>query len=176
MKNEAMEKNEQGQLVTFYLGRELYGIEIYKIQEVLHFREITRIPNAPEFVDGVIEVRDRVIPVVDLKRRLRVKDEASGKRRLLILDLADRPLGVIVDDISHVLAVSASQYEPLPESVKGENGEGCIARLARAGSRLIIVISPEHILTRQERKQLQDLDRPVRTEPTDVEPVHGLAG
>ena len=126
MENQTIESGDNGQLVTFRLGIETYGIDIFKIQEVLHFRKITSIPNAPE-------------------------------QRIVILDM-ERPLGIIVDDISKVLQLDASQYEALPEAVVGDHDGNCIARLARTEEELIIVISPERILTRRESKLLETFE------------------
>lgn len=168
MDEQVIGSGEKGQLVTFRLGRETYGIEIFKIQEVLHFREVTVIPNAPQFVEGVIELRDRVIPIVDLKKRLGVGENGEAKRRIVILDFDERPLGIIVDDISQVLLLEASQYEALPEPVVGDRTSNCIARLAKADDELIIVISPERILTRHEREILKDFEENNHREQMDA--------
>lgn len=150
---------QQDQLVTFRLGREIYGVEISRIQEVIHLQEITAIPNAPEFIDGVIELRDRVIPVVDLKRRLGVAEFGEGKQRIVILDLRDRLLGMIVDDMSKVLMIPESRYEKLPEAVVGDRERNCISRLAKTEEGLIIVLEPERILSEVERRLLRQFDR-----------------
>ena len=172
---QAIGSGEKGQLVTFRLGRETYGIEIFKIQEVLHFQEITVIPNAPEFVVGVIELRDRVIPIVDLRKRLDVGENGGNKRRIVILDLDERPLGVIVDDISQVLLLEPSQYEALPEPVVGDRAKNCIARLAKADDKLIIVISPERILTRREKEVLEDFENHREQEQMNAVSSNGAA-
>ena len=155
MDNGLIENKEEGQLVTFLLGRETYGIDIFKIQEVLHFQKITSIPSAPGFVEGVIEVRERVIPVVDLKKRLGVKKAEQAKQRIVILDL-DEPLGVIVDDISKVLMLKAEDYEALPEAVVGDREKACISRLAKTDEGLVIIVSPERILSRGEIETLKN--------------------
>ena len=155
MDNGLIENKEEGQLVTFLLGRETYGIDIFKIQEVLHFQKITSIPSAPGFVEGVIEVRERVIPVVDLKKRLGVKKAEQAKQRIVILDL-DEPLGVIVDDVSKVLILEAEDYEVLPEAVVGDRERACISRLAKTDEGLVIIVSPERILSRGEIETLKN--------------------
>jgi purine-binding chemotaxis protein CheW len=158
MDNLSVKSGEKGQLVTFLLGRETYGIEISKIQEVIHFQAITHIPNSPAFVEGVIRVRDRVIPVVDLKKRLGITGESEAKKRIVILDLEDRCLGVIVDDISKVLVLEDANYEALPEAVVGDRENTCIARLAKLDQELIIVVSPERILSKAERRVLREFE------------------
>ncbi len=172
MDNGLIENKEEGQLVTFLLGRETYGIDIFKIQEVLHFQKITSIPSAPGFVEGVIEVRERVIPVVDLKKRLGVKKAEQAKQRIVILDL-DEPLGVIVDDISKVLMLEAEDYEVLPEAVVGDREKACISRLAKTDEGLVIIVSPERILSRGEIETLKDFQESREGEPVDDVSSHG---
>jgi len=163
------------QLVTFKLGAEIYGIDIFKIQEVLNLKKITAIPNAPEFVEGVIDIRDRVIPIVDLKKRLNVSTEENGKRRIVVLDL-ERPFGVIVDDISKVLHLEASQYEVLPETVVGDHDRNCISRLAKSNDELIIVISPERILSRRESETLREFQKEQNIEDQKTEGNNDAVG
>lgn len=142
----------QNQLVTFRLGSETYGVPISRVREVLHFRPVTRIPQAPEFVEGVIQVRDHVIPVVDMRRRLRIDADATRARRIIVLDLP-RPLGIVVDDISRVFRLEEESFEELPEAVAGEGG-GCISRLAKTDDGLVIIIAPERVLARSEAEEL----------------------
>jgi purine-binding chemotaxis protein CheW len=154
-------KKDEEQLVTFKLGKETFGIDIFKIKEVLHFHDVTRVPNAPEFVEGVIELRDQVIPVVDLKKRLGLGGVGNGRRRIVILDLPDRPLGIIVDDISKVLHIVLSRFESLPEALVDHGGEGPVSELAKSESDLIIVLKPEKILNRSEREAIVNLEENV---------------
>lgn len=146
------------QLVTFRLGQETYGIDIFKIQEVIHLQKISSIPKSPKFVEGVIEVRNQVIPVINLKKRLGIVEDGGDKQRIVILDLDGRLLGVIVDDISKVLKLEDKSYEVLPDLVLGEKQKACITRLAKTEDGLIIIISPEQILTQREKKALNDLE------------------
>ncbi|MGA1794474.1 MAG: chemotaxis protein CheW [bacterium] len=151
--------SDTNQLVTFRLGQETYGIDIFKIREVIHLKRINAIPNAPKFVEGVIDVRNQIIPVVNLKRRLGIKDDKNERQRIVILDLDDQFLGVIVDDISKVLKLETERYETLPDMVMDSREKACITRLAKTEDGLIIVISPERILTRIEKKALKDFEQ-----------------
>ncbi len=158
MKRKVAAKKKRRQLVTFQVSRETYGIDIFKIQEVLHFQKITTIPNAPEFVEGVIQVRNQVIPVVDLKKRLGLTEHGASRKRIVILELGERPLGVIVDDVSKVLLLGESDYEPLPEAVVGNQDRACISRLAKTDDGLVIVIAPERILSKSELAVLREFE------------------
>ena len=158
MNGQSRKDGDGAQLVTFRLGEEMYGIDIFKIREVIHLQKISTIPNAPKFVKGVIKVRNQVIPVVDLKKRLGIKGNVMDKERIVILDLDDQLLGVIVDDISKVLKLELKNYETLPDTVVKEGERACITRLAKTDEGLIIIISPEHILNRREKKVLRDFE------------------
>lgn len=146
------------QLVAFKVGKELYGVDIYRIQEVIHYQAITAFPNAPEFIEGAIRLRDRVIPVVDLRKRLGISGEYAGKRRIVILDLSP-PLGVIVDDISRVIRVDPASHEDLPEIMINDPKKDCISSLVKTESELILVLTTERILTSEEKHSLNRLER-----------------
>ena len=174
--NGQMRKIEDGtQLVTFRLGQETYGIDIFKIQEVIHLQKISSIPNSPKFVEGVIDVRDQVIPVVNLKKRLGVREDGGDKQRIVILDLDEQVLGVIVDDISKVIKLESKNYEILPDAVMGEGEKACITRLAKTEEGLIIIISPERILSRREKKALKDFEQTQKQESLDAASISGTA-
>lgn len=146
------------QLVTFYLGRELYAIEINKVQEVLHRREITRLPKSPSFIEGVIELRDQIIPIINLKERFGITEETERRKRLLILDPLDYHLGFIVDGIANIITVEESQ-KGLPADFYIEDAiASCIDYLVKSEDRIIIVVAPEHLLTISEEKELQKLN------------------
>ena len=174
--NEQLKKlGDDGQLVTFRLGQETYGIDIFKIREVIHLQRISTIPKSPKFVEGVIEVRDQVIPVVNLKKRLGIQDKGGDKQRIIILDLEDQFMGVIVDDISKVLRIDSKNYEILPDTVMREKEKACVTRLGKTEDGLIILISPEHILNRREKKALKDLEKLREQEQVHAESLPGTA-
>jgi len=116
------------------------------------------IPNAPEFMEGVIKVRDQIIPVVNLKKRLGIQGSKEDKQRIVVLDLEKHFLGVIVDDISKVLKIDSASYETLPDTILEDREKACINRLAKTEDGLVIIISPERILGRMEKKALEGFD------------------
>ncbi len=156
---QTMKSEDTTQLVTFRLGQETYGIDIFKIQEVIHSQRISSIPKSPRFVEGVIEVRNQVIPVINLKKRLGIIEDGGYKRRIVILDMDGQLLGVIVDDISRVIKLEEKSYEVLPDMLMGEKEKSCITCLAKTEEGLIMIISPERILNKRERKALDDFER-----------------
>src|ERR687888_2756041 len=101
------------QLVVFQLGAELYGVEIARVHEIIRLQAVTRVPRAPAFVEGVINLRGKVIPVVDLRRRFGLPPaEHTRASRIVVVELGDHVVGITVDGVSEVLRVDTATVEP----------------------------------------------------------------
>lgn len=142
---EAVEVSEH--LVTFLLADEEYGVDVRLVQEIIRVAAITPVPRAPEFIKGVINLRGRIIPVVDLRRKLGLGDvdEASRRARIVVVRLRDRLIGVLVDGASQVLKVPVSVIEAAPEEVLSI-AHTFIRGVAKLEKRLIILIALQEIL------------------------------
>jgi purine-binding chemotaxis protein CheW len=139
-------------LATFVLDREEYGIDVRQVQEIRRVGEITSVPRAPEFVRGVINLRGRILPVLDLKRKLGLGDVALERAaRIVVVRTQGRMLGLLVDGASQVLKVPISRVEPPPEEVV-ERGGDYIRAVAKLDDRLIILIDLERILAQELRE------------------------
>jgi purine-binding chemotaxis protein CheW len=134
-------------LVTFVLGEEEYGLDVRLVQEIIRLTEITPVPRAPEFVKGVINLRGRIIPVVDLKRRLGLGevDAESRAARIVVAKLRERLVGLLVDGASQVLKVPVSVIEPPPEEIV-EVDLDYIRAVAKLEGRLIILMELSRVL------------------------------
>jgi purine-binding chemotaxis protein CheW len=134
-------------LVTFLLGDEEYGLDVRLVQEIIRLTEITPVPRAPEFVKGVINLRGRIIPVVDLKHRLTLGhvDGQSRAARIVVAKLRERLVGLLVDGASQVLKVPLSLIEPAPEEVV-EVDVDYIRGVAKLENRLVILMDLTRIL------------------------------
>jgi purine-binding chemotaxis protein CheW len=133
-------------LATFYLAREEYGVDVKQVQEIRRVTEITGVPRAPEFVRGVINLRGRILPVLDLKRRLALGEVAVDRAaRIVVVRVKDRLLGLLVDGASQVLKIPVSQVEPAPEEVLQKGGD-YIRGVAKLDDRLIILVDLERLL------------------------------
>ena len=147
---EAAEATEH--LATFVLDREEYGVDVKQVQEIRRVGEITAVPRAPEFVRGVINLRGRILPVLDLKRKLGLGDVALERTaRIVVVRTADRMLGLLVDGASQVLKVPVSRIEPPPEEVV-ERGGNYIRAVAKLDDRLIILIDLGKVLAHELRE------------------------
>jgi purine-binding chemotaxis protein CheW len=154
------------QLVTFKVGGEEYGVDIYRITEVVRPLKITPLPQMPEFIEGVVNLRGVIIPIVDLRKRFALSGiiDNTKKMRMLITKgsvpgaLGATPealLGLVVDSVQEVLHVSGKDIEPAPGAAKGQYA-GFITGMGKVGDRLIILIDITKILNQQERSALAE--------------------
>src|SRR5262249_42821686 len=147
---QAVEATEH--LATFVLDREEYGLDVHVVQEIRRVTEITAVPRAPEFIRGVINLRGRILPVVDLKRKLRMGSVEIGKAsRIVVVRLRERLLGLLVDGAQQVLKVPISRIEPPPEEVLAGGGD-YIRGVAKLEDRLVILVDLLRILAQELRE------------------------
>src|ERR1700682_4967638 len=112
--------SDELQLVVFQLGAELYGVEISRVHEIIRLQEVTRVPHSPAFVEGVINLRGKVISVINLRRRFGLpaaNDTRAG--RIVVVDINDQVIGMVVDSVSEVLRINAATIEPPSPTVAG---------------------------------------------------------
>jgi purine-binding chemotaxis protein CheW len=134
-------------LVTFFLSEEEYGVDVRLVQEIIRVSEITQVPRAPEFIKGVINLRGRIIPVIDLRRKLGLGEVAiSRQARVVVIRLRERLIGLLVDGASQVLKVPVSTIEAAPEEVV-EIDANYIRGVAKLAARLIILVDLPKILS-----------------------------
>jgi len=146
---------EERQLVVFRLGAELYGVDIARVHEIIRLQSITRVPRAPSFVEGVINLRGKVIPVVDLRRRFGLPTgEHTRATRIVVVEIGDQVVGIIVDSVSEVLRVSAATVEPPSPVVAGVDSE-YLHGIAKLPERLVILLDLDRVLARDERRALE---------------------
>ena len=140
-----------GRYLTFSMAREEYGLEILKVQEIIGMMNVTRVPRTPDFIRGVINLRGKVIPVIDLRRKLQFEAKDDTDRTCIIVvqvQHADTTItmGIIVDSVSEVLNVSATQIEPTPEFGFNISTE-FILGMGKVDKRVIILLDADRILS-----------------------------
>jgi len=151
------------QLVGFRIGRETFGIPIGLVREIVRMMEITAVPEAPDYVEGVINLRGRIIPVIDLRKRFREPGIKVDKRnRILVAELEGRLVGLIVDAASEVLKMANGDIEPPPELLQ-ENDLSYVTGLGKRNGKLIILVDVEKLLNHGELGRLSEL--------TDLQPT-----
>lgn len=145
------------QLVTFAIAEEEFGVDILRVQEIIRMMPITKVPSSPPFVEGVINLRGKVIPVIDLRKRfdMAATDE-DDRTRVIVMDLHDRVVGYVVDSVREVLRIEASAIEPPPEVVSGIGSE-YIKGMGRLDDRLLILLDLDSLLTGPEKGALSSM-------------------
>jgi len=138
------------QLVSFRLAQEEYGIAITHVQEIILMGEITRVPETPEYIKGLINLRSSVIPIVDLRLRLGLPQAArSDDTRIIVVNVAGKTIGLVVDAVNQVLRVSRDAITPPPATVAGL-GREYLRGLVKLDHRLLILLDIDEILTREQ--------------------------
>lgn len=135
------------QLVSFRLEQEEYGIEITKVQEIILMGEITRIPQAPEYIKGLINLRSMVTPVIDLRLRFGMTPEPdTDETRILVVNIQGKTIGLIVDAVSEVMRINQDQIASPPPTVSGL-GQDYLTGLVMLENRLLILLDIESIFS-----------------------------
>ena len=139
--------DERLQLVTFSIGDEEFGVDILKVQEIIRTMEITRVPRAPEFVEGVINLRGKVIPVIDMRKRFNLPAvQRDSHTRIIVMEFGSAKIvGFLVDAVSEVLRIPASTVEPAPAVVSGVGSE-YIKGVGKLDDRLLILLDLDSLL------------------------------
>jgi purine-binding chemotaxis protein CheW len=140
-------------IVGFQVGRETYGVPITSLHEIVRVPEITAVPDAPDYMEGVINLRGKIVSVIDLRRRLGEKKvTASRRNRILVVEHNGRLSGLIVDSASEVLKIPKSDVEPSPTALQ-EGGLNCVTGLGKWKGRLIVLLDMTRLLDMSTAKQ-----------------------
>ncbi len=145
------------QLVSFVVENEEFGVDILKVQEIIRTVEITRVPKSPEFVEGVINLRGKIVPVIDLRRRFGIaKKPHDGETRIVVVELPDKVVGFLVDKVKEVIRVEKSVIEPPPELTTNISAN-YITGVAKLQDRLLILLDLDKVLSNEEQEHLTEI-------------------
>ena len=143
-------KSAEGEYLTFVLGAEEYGLEILKVQEIRGYDAVTQIANTPEFIKGVVNLRGKIVPIVDLRIKFNLgKVEYNEFTVVIILNLHGRVVGIVVDGVSDVIALKEEQIRDVPALVTSIDTK-YIVGLATLEQRMLILVDIEQLMTSQE--------------------------
>ncbi len=152
------QKDTLKQLVTFTISEETYGLEILKVQEIVRLPQVTKLPKAPAFVKGVIDLRGSVIPILDLREKFGIDTIAySEKTRVIILETSGKKIGIIVDTVSKVIQVEEKDIAPPPNAITGDDNQ-FISGVIRLEDKLIILLDIGNMFSEETISQLHEID------------------
>jgi purine-binding chemotaxis protein CheW len=140
------------QFVGFRVGEQSYALPISAVREIVRPPEITPVPQSPEHVAGVMNLRGRIVPVIDLRKRFRQAIENSPKTRVLVIALDGKLIGLLVDSASEVLKIASAEIEPSPQ-LFGEDNERYVTGVAKHLGRLVILLDVNKLLPEPERAE-----------------------
>lgn len=151
-KEEIKSKGKEKQLVIFCLRDEEFGVDISSVLEISRVLEITKIPQAPGFIEGVINLRGKVLAVIDLAKQFGLAEEPQLPKtaRIIVVEMHDKNVGLIVDEVPEVIRISEENVEPTPEIIQSEVKRDYIKGVAKLGTRLIILLDLKKILAPHE--------------------------
>lgn len=145
---------ELKQLISFNVGAEEYGLDLLRVKEVIRMRQITWLPRVPSCVKGIINLRGDIIPIVDLRDRFGLQaQEETEMKRVIVVEVKGRPVGMVVDSASQVVRVPADQFDQ-PPAVMGESSRDFITAVGKMKDKLVLMIDVDRILSTEEMSQI----------------------
>ncbi len=153
---ELEEDTQKGRYLTFLIGKETYGIEIRYVTEIIGIQAITEIPELPEYIKGIINLRGKIIPVIDIRLRFKKEPrEYNDRTCVIVVDISDVSIGLIVDSVAEVLAISDEDVVEPPQMNKGFNNR-YIKNIGKAGNDVKLLLDCEKLLTEDELSSLSE--------------------
>ena len=144
------------QVATFHIGAEEYGVDISQIQEIIRMVEVTRVPRTPDFMDGVINLRGQLIPIVDLRTRFGMERVAPTKAtRIIVTDIGTKRVGIVVDSATEVVTIPIESIEEPPEMIAGV-GADYLQGVGKIGDRLVILLDLTMVIADPQRRDRAD--------------------
>ncbi|MBT3353627.1 MAG: chemotaxis protein CheW [Candidatus Scalindua sp.] len=147
----------EGKFLTFILGKEIYGFEILKVREIIGLMDITTVPQTPEYMKGVINLRGKVIPVIDLRLKFSMQEEEHTQETcVIVVEVENTSIGIIVDSVSEVSDISGGSIEEAPSFGQGID-TSFIMGLGKVKDKIIILLDIETVLSSEELEMVGQL-------------------
>lgn len=140
------------QLVSFELCNEEYGVEVLKVREIIRMPEITVLPNTPHYIEGIINLRGKVVPIIAMRKRFGLEAMAYDRNtRIMVMELAGGLTGFIVDAVTEVIRIHSSEVQPPPAMVSGNLDQEFITGVFNHANRLLIIMDVDQMVSNQEQ-------------------------
>lgn len=156
-KMDRMVQREELQFIVFTVGDEKFGVDVKQAREIIPSTELTKVPNSPDFVLGVINLREEIIPIIDLKKKLRLNSDSRSNQdeKIIIVELDNNLIGMKVDNVSEMIRLYTSDIADPPKIVKGINRD-YLSGVGKLGDKLLILLDLDKILS---QKEIDELDK-----------------
>ena len=150
--NKAGSQHELIQLVSFNLGPEEYAVEVLKVREIIRMSTITHIPNTPPSVEGIINLRGKVIPIISLRNRFSMEGSENDQHtRIIVMDIGGKLMGFIVDGVSEVIRISSGEIQPPPAMVAGGVDQDFICGVIQHADQLLLMLQLDRMFSSEEQ-------------------------
>ena len=147
------------QLVSFELEGEEYGIDVLSVREIIRMPAITKMPNTPDYVDGIINLRGTVVPIISLRRQFGLCErEGDRNSRILVMEVGNSLTGFVVDAVAEVIRISSSEIQPPPNIVQSNAAQDCITGVINHAERLLIVLDLNRMFSDEEKAAFEALE------------------
>ncbi|OPJ56527.1 chemotaxis protein CheW [Alkalithermobacter paradoxus] len=143
--------------VIFKLNKEEYGVDIMTVKEVSEFKEAVKVPNTPNFVEGIINIRGDITPIINLKKRFDIEDNKSEMSRIIVVSIKDKLIGFLVDDASQVVSIDENSIDPPPEIISGIDKK-YIEGIGKLQDKMVIILNLEKVLTEDEKEIIGNMN------------------
>ena len=147
------------QLVSFELEGEEYGIDVLSVREIIRMPTITKMPNTPDYVDGIINLRGTVVPIISLRKRFGLWErEGDRNSRILVMEVGGGLTGFVVDAVAEVIRIQSSEIQPPPAITQGNAAQECITGVINHGNRLLIALDLNRLFSDEEKAIFDGLE------------------
>ena len=155
------EDTQKGKFLTFSLGKETYGIEILHVTEIIGIQDITVIPQALEYIKGVINLRGQIIPVLDVRLRFKMPPkEYTDRTCVIVIDIRDVSVGLVVDSVADVLNIADSDIVEAPQFSLNRTRR-FMKRIGKVGGNVVLILDCDELLTEEEIDMIEQIDEPI---------------
>ncbi|MCM8800884.1 MAG: chemotaxis protein CheW [Candidatus Omnitrophica bacterium] len=150
------EKRGEYQLVIFKIGKEEFGVDISQVREIVRLLDITYMPKAPSFIEGVVNLRGQIVAIIDLAKRLGIPSNPRGdSTRIIVIEIEKNTVGMIVDSVSEVLRIPSENIEEIPAIIQTEVPEHYIRGVGKLKDRLLVLLDLNRVLSAEEVTRIE---------------------
>ncbi len=146
------------QIVIFNLGDEEYAVDIMQVKEIVNYLNPVKVPNTPEFIEGIINLRSEIIPIINLKKRFNIADnDKKVQTRIMVMNIDSKKIGFVVDDASEVISIRKENIEPAPDIVAGVDRK-YISGIGKKEDRILIILELDKLFSEKEYEALETIE------------------